>query len=148
MTVIVQPQTPRQKPLPCTLDELQKIEVRVINKGLVVRLMPGYTQEVISHLPLMSIAHFACHAQQNAQSPLDSTLVLQDGELRLLQIMQWPMPGAALVFLSVCETAMGDEQLPDEVIHLGTTLLFAGFQGVIATMWWVALHIEKSKEGF
>jgi CHAT domain-containing protein len=100
MIVIVQPQTPGQKPLPCTLDELQKIEARVTNKGLVVRLMPGYTQEVISHLPSTSIAHFACHAQQNAQNPLDSALILQDGELRLSRIMHQPMPGAALAFLS------------------------------------------------
>ena len=30
---------------------------------------------------------------------------------------------------------MGDENLPDEVIHLGSALLFAGFREVIATMW-------------
>jgi hypothetical protein len=30
---------------------------------------------------------------------------------------------------------MGDEHLPDEVIHLGSTLLFAVFRGVVATMW-------------
>jgi len=51
--------------------------------------------------------------------------------------MQQSMPNASLAFLSACETAMGNENLPDEVIHLGSTLLFAGFHGVIATMWWV-----------
>ena len=35
------------------------------------------------------------------------------------------MPDASLAFLSACETAMGDENLPDEGIHLGSTLLFA-----------------------
>ena len=42
---------------------------------------------------------------------------------------------ASLAFLSASETAMGDGNLPDEVIHLGATFLFAGFRGVVATMW-------------
>jgi hypothetical protein len=49
--------------------------------------------------------------------------------------MEKSMPNASLAFLSACETAKGDENLPDEVIHLGATLLFAGFRGVVATMW-------------
>ena len=30
---------------------------------------------------------------------------------------------------------MGHEDLPDEAMHLGATLLFAGFRGAVATMW-------------
>jgi hypothetical protein len=30
---------------------------------------------------------------------------------------------------------MGDENIPDEALHLAATLLFAGFQSVVATMW-------------
>ncbi|KIM78748.1 hypothetical protein PILCRDRAFT_10966 [Piloderma croceum F 1598] len=48
------------------------------------------------------------------------------------------MPNASLAFLSACETAMGNENLPDEAIHLGATLLYAGFQGVVATLWSIA----------
>ena len=71
------------------------------------------------------------------QNPLDSALLLQDGQLKVSQMMQESMTNASLAFLSACETAMGDENLPDEAIHLGSTLLFVGFRGVIATMWWV-----------
>ena len=44
----------------------------------------------------------------------------------------------SLAFLSACETAKGDSKTPDEAIHLAATLLFqlfAGFRGVVATMW-------------
>jgi CHAT domain-containing protein len=92
-------------------------------------------EEVVSHLPTVSIAHFACHGQQNMRNLLESTLIVEDGpfKLKVSRIMRQFMPNASLAFL--CETAMGDENLPDEVIHLGATLLFAGFRGVVATMW-------------
>jgi CHAT domain-containing protein len=41
----------------------------------------------------------------------------------------------SLAFLSACETAKGDKTIPDEAMHLAATLLFAGFRGVVATMW-------------
>jgi CHAT domain-containing protein len=134
MLAVIQPDTPGQSPLPYTLDELRKIEAHVPNKDL-IKLVHGSVEQVISHLPTISVAHFACHGEQNPQNPLECTLLLQDGQLKVSQIMQQPMPNASLAFLSACETAMGDENLPDEVIHLGATLLFAGFRGVVATMW-------------
>jgi len=137
MLAVVQPDTPGQKSLPCTLDELRKIEGHVPHNDL-VKLVGGSVKEVISHLPEVTIAHFACHGEQNIQHPLESALLLQDGPLKVSHIMQKPMPNASLAFLSACETAMGDENLPDEVIHLGATLLFAGFGGVVATMWSIA----------
>jgi hypothetical protein len=86
---------------------------------------PASLDEVLSHLPATSIAHFACHGQQNTRSPLKRALILQDGQLEVSQIMQQSMPNALLAFLSACES---DEKLPDEVIHLGATLLFCGFR--------------------
>jgi hypothetical protein len=42
---------------------------------------------------------------------------------------------------------MGDENLPDEVIHLTFSLLFAGFPGVLATMWYANLvHLVQSSD--
>jgi CHAT domain-containing protein len=41
----------------------------------------------------------------------------------------------SLAFLSACQTAMGDETTPDEMMHLAAALLFAGFRSVVATMW-------------
>ena len=132
--VVIQPDTSGYRSLPGTLNELRKIEAVVPDHDL-VRLVRGSVNDVISHLPTTSIAHFACHGEQNQQNPLESALILQDGQLKVSQIMQQRMPNASLAFLSACETAMGDENLPDEAIHLGATLFFAGFRGVVATMW-------------
>jgi CHAT domain-containing protein len=65
--------------------------------------------------------------------------MLHDGPLKVSQIMQQPTPNARLAFLGACQTATGDKTLPDEAIHLASTLLFAGFRGVVATMWLVDL---------
>ena len=130
MMVVTQPQS-----LPYTKNELERIQVHILNKGLLIELESGTVKEVIAHLPAISIAHFACHGQQHVQNPLESGLILQDGRLTVSQIMEQSTSKAALAFLGACQTAMGDEHIPDEVIHLASTLLFAGFQGVIATMW-------------
>jgi CHAT domain-containing protein len=134
MMVVIQPNTPGQKSLPCTHDELRKIEAHVPDKRL-TKLVSGSMKDVMLNLPGTSIAHFACHGRQHPQKPLESALLLQDGPLKVSQIMHEPMLNASLAFLSACETAMGDENFPDEVIHLGAALLFAGFRGVVATMW-------------
>jgi len=52
-----------------------------------------------------------------------------------MQNTKQDMPNASLAFLSACQTAMGDENLPDKAFHLAAALLFAGFRGTVATMW-------------
>jgi CHAT domain-containing protein len=133
MMVVIQPKT-----LPYTILELERIEAHVPGKSLIRLGIPGSpatVEEVVSRLPPTTIAHFACHGHQNTQNPLDSALILEDGELKVSRIMEKSMKNTSLAFLCACETAMGDEKLPDEAIHLGPTLLFAGFRGVVATMW-------------
>ena len=133
-----QPQVPGYTALEYTAHELEKIEDRVPADWLVRLGIPGApasVETVLSQLPTASIAHFACHGEQNALNPLDSALILEDGQLKVSEIMQHPLHEALLAVLSACQTAMGDENLPDEVIHLRATLLFAGFRGVVATMW-------------
>lgn len=132
--VVIQSETLGQRSLPYTLEELRKIETHVPEEEL-VKLVSGSVQDVMLNLPATSIAHFACHGHQNSQNPLESALLLKDGPLKVSQIMRQSIPHGSLAFLSACQTAMGDENLPDEVIHLGATLLFAGFRGVVATMW-------------
>jgi CHAT domain-containing protein len=44
-----------------------------------------------------------------------------------------------LAFLSACETARGDEKIPDEALHLAATPLSAGYRSVVATMWYVLI---------
>jgi CHAT domain-containing protein len=93
---------------------------------------------VLSCLPRTSFAHFACHGSQNINNPLDSALILGDRDLKVSEIMQSRIPSASLAFLSACETAKGDENLPDEAMHLASAMLFAGYRGVVGTMWSVS----------
>ncbi|KAF8501295.1 CHAT domain-containing protein, partial [Gautieria morchelliformis] len=134
MMVVIEPNTPGQSGLPYTVDELQRIESHVPEKDL-IKFNSANVEEVISCIPTISIAHFACHGHQHPENPLESSLMLHDGPLKVSQIMMQPTPNAQLAFLGACQTAMGDKALPDEAIHLASTLLFSGFQGVIATMW-------------
>lgn len=68
--------------------------------------------------------------------PLESALFLHDGKLTIsrMQSIHRTIP-ASLAFLSACQSAMGDESQPDEVIHLAAAMLSAGFQSTIGTMW-------------
>jgi CHAT domain-containing protein len=142
MLAAIQPLTLGQEPLPCTIEELQKIEGRVPNDHLIEFGIPGAparVDEVLLALPSATIAHFACHGVQDADNPLDGALLLEDGGLKVSQLMQLEMPNASLVFLSACQTAMVGDDLPDESIHLAATLLFSGFRGAVATLWYVRM---------
>jgi CHAT domain-containing protein len=145
MTTIIQPKTSNCPPLPGSIAELKKIEQIVPNKWLTVlgNAKPATVASARTHLRESSIIHFACHGIQDMAHPLNSGLILTDGRLKVSEIMRRPEGDDALhvynsmslAFLSACETAKGDKGLPDEAMHLAATLLFAGFRGVVATMW-------------
>ena len=66
-----------------------------------------------------------------------------DGLLTVSQIMQKPLVNTSLAFLSACETAVGDKNVPDESIHIAAAMLFAGFRGVVGTMWYVYCYLIR-----
>jgi CHAT domain-containing protein len=133
MMVVIQSQG-----LSSTQKELKKIEQHVPNDCLVRLGIPGSpasVETVASCLSDVSIAHFACHGKQNPLEPLESYLKLEDGLLFISRIIKESVPHGSLAFLCACDTAMGDENLPDEAMSLAASLLFSGFKHVIATMW-------------
>jgi CHAT domain-containing protein len=133
MMVVIQ-----SKELSSTQKELKKIEQHVPNNSLIRLGIPGspaFVETVASCLSDVSIAHFAYHGKQHPFQPLESGLKLEDGFLFVSRIMKEPTPNGSLAFLCACDTAMGDEKLPDEAMSLAASLLFSGFQHVIATMW-------------
>ncbi|KAJ6572878.1 CHAT domain-containing protein [Mycena vulgaris] len=145
LTAVIQPHTTGCAPLPGARQELKKIAERVPNQWL-TSLVDTTVETALLHLRESTIAHFACHVIQDFEQPLDSGLILSDGRhLKVSEIMRRPegdstfdvRKSMSLAFLSACETAKGDQSVPDEAIHLAATLLFAGFRGVVATMWWV-----------
>ena len=50
-------------------------------------------------------------------------------------LMKETMSNRSLAFLCACETAMGDEKLPEEVMSLSASLIFSGFRRVVGSMW-------------
>lgn len=97
--------------------------------------VPQSAQSVLKHLPNASILHLACHAYQDVHSPLESGFVMQDGLLKMSQLIDLRLDHAFLAFLSACETAKGDATQPNQVIDLASAMFFAGFKSVVGTMW-------------
>ena len=79
--------------------------------------------------------HVACHGAQHAEKPFESWFAMRDGKLTLMRIIQERYTNSEFAFLSACHTAVGDESTPDEVLHLAAGMQFAGFNGVIGTLW-------------
>jgi CHAT domain-containing protein len=131
--------------LPAALEETMIISCVVPNKTLILSTMPGTSaltpnwvstaEEVIQLLPNATILHLACHGVQNARNPLDSGFIMHDKMIQVGDLIRLNLPQAHLAFLSVCETAQGDMERPDEALHLAATMLYAGFKSVIGTMW-------------
>ncbi|KDR79005.1 hypothetical protein GALMADRAFT_94251 [Galerina marginata CBS 339.88] len=94
-------------------------------------------ERVTDLLPQSSWLHLACHGRQgNAQDPLKSGLLLYNNKkLELERLINTPIPRAEFVFLSACETAMGDTDMANESLHLAGGMIFAGFKAAIGTLW-------------
>ncbi|KAJ7631531.1 CHAT domain-containing protein, partial [Mycena rosella] len=142
MMAVIQPTTANCSNLPATVEELARIKQQVPSQWLTSLgdATPATVDIALSHLQESSVVHFACHGIQDIQNPLESGLLLTDGRLKVSELMRGKSQkkSMTLAFLSACETAKGDDTVPDEAMHLAATLLFAGFRGVVATMWTMA----------
>ena len=135
---IIQPATPGQVRLPGAIGELEKITQRASDVNVPSDSLSGdkaTVSTVIDALSNYSVVHFACHGVQDLREPLNSGLVLHDDRLTLSKLMHTKLPNAQLAFLSACETAKGEEDYPDEAVHIAAGMLAAGFRDVIGTMW-------------
>ncbi|QRV88374.1 CHAT domain protein [Ceratobasidium sp. AG-Ba] len=133
---IGQTSTSGLNPLPGAAIELAQIESHI--KGLKFTCIEGENASkgaVLDAMDSHSWVHFACHGSQNAREPMTSAFYLHDATLDLATISKKPLKNAQLAFLSACQTAAGDETLPEEAIHLAAGLMMAGYQTAIATMW-------------
>ncbi|KAG1817667.1 CHAT domain-containing protein [Suillus subaureus] len=80
---------------------------------------------------------------QDHDQPYNSRFSMKDKPLTLLDITENHAPQAEFAFLSACHTAVGDEETPDEVIHLAAGLQFSGFKSVIGIRWVVDDAVAK-----
>jgi CHAT domain-containing protein len=79
--------------------------------------------------------HFACHGRFNPRFPLASGLVLADGILDGLNILEQVRLDADLVTLSGCETGLSALRRGDELIGLVRAFMRAGTPSVLVSLW-------------
>ncbi|CAE6470272.1 unnamed protein product, partial [Rhizoctonia solani] len=134
---IGQATTAGQNPLPGITEELAHVKAHSHDKAEYSQLIDSQatTVAVLDAMEHHDWVHLACHANQNVRDPIKSGFHLHDGTLDLSAINRRSFKNKGLAFLSACQTATGDENLPDEAIHLASGMLMAGYRSVIATMW-------------
>ncbi|KAG2070866.1 hypothetical protein BDR04DRAFT_1155112 [Suillus decipiens] len=79
--------------------------------------------------------HLACHGMPNRTQPFESSFAMRDGPLMIKDIIRTNWQNPEFAFLSACHTTVGDEESPDESIHLAAAMQFCGFRSVIGSRW-------------
>jgi CHAT domain-containing protein len=86
----------------------------------------------IAHSPLL---HFATHGKLSEDAPLNSSILLADGEeLTVYELMGLDLK-ADLVVLSACNTGQGETTGGDDVLGLTRGLLAAGARAAVVSLW-------------
>ncbi len=88
-------------------------------------------------LQKVQVIHSSHHAQSRLDNPLESALILADGQITLGQLLTpgWRTPQLEDVFLSCCETGLGATEITDDILTLSTGFICAGARTVISTIW-------------
>jgi CHAT domain-containing protein len=137
--VVSQPETPGQSPLPCTTDEAASISRHFLGSVTHLGHDQATVEDVVAAMGQHQWVHLACHGiQDDSGDPTKSAFCLYDGRLELSRLIAMSNESAELAVLSACQTAKGDEKLPEEAVHLAAAMLAAGFKSVVATMWSIA----------
>ena len=106
-----------------------------------VKIKDNETREVVqnSQLSLANCIHFSCHGEFNFAFPLDSALLLADGErLSFGEIFDLDLSQCRLVTLSACETGLTNYKiLSDEYVGIPSAFLYAGSPSVVSSLWTV-----------
>ena len=137
LLAVAQRNAPNLPPLLNAEQEIKEVG-KLAESLLSVTSLKGATadiQNVVDGIAKCHWLHLACHGLQSGSTALDSSFALHDGKLKLSRIMQLSSQDAQFAYLSACETAQGDQGIPDEGMHLAGGLLSAGFPSVIATLW-------------
>jgi CHAT domain-containing protein len=123
--------------LPRTDRQLELVKDRTQGRLIYSQLVgPDATQErVLEAMSQNNWVHLACHTQQDSNDPAKSGFLLHESTLDLVAIARRLFNNKGLAFLSVCQTAAGDDNLADEAAHLASCMLVTGYPTVVASMW-------------
>lgn len=98
-------------------------------------------KDVLRKLQDASVAHFICHGVSDPTNPSNSHLLLTNDRngiperLTVRDLAAASLKMARMAYLSACSTADNAARDSDEVIHLASTFLLAGFPHIIGTLW-------------
>jgi CHAT domain-containing protein len=84
-----------------------------------------------------NIIHFACHGRFRRTTPMNSALVLADGELTAADILQTVRFDADIVTLSACDTGLNYLAYGDELLGMVRACLCVGARALLVTLWQV-----------
>ena len=117
--------------------ELRNIGQRVDGLATFTRIdgEESCISRVVEELGKNEWVHLACHGLPNRKQPFESAFALHDGRFTIQRIIGCDLKNPEFAYLSACHTTVGDEESPDEVIHLASAMQFVGFRSVIGTMW-------------
>jgi CHAT domain-containing protein len=117
--------------------ELDNIRQRVDGVAAFTRIdgEESCISRVVEELGKNEWVHLACHGLPSQKKPFEFAFTLHDGHFTIQRIIGCDFENPEFAYLSACHTIVGDEESPDEVIHLASAMQFAGFRSVIGTMW-------------
>ena len=124
--------------------ELLSVGTELNNIGQLVDGLATFTRiegeescipRVVEELGKSEWVHLACHGIPDRKQPFESAFALHDGRFTIQRIIGCEMQNPQFAYLSACHTTVGDEESPDEAIHLAAAMQFLGFRSVIGTMW-------------
>jgi CHAT domain-containing protein/tetratricopeptide (TPR) repeat protein len=128
--------------------------IRYFKESTVLSGKDATTSAVLDALPGHCVLHFSCHASADLANPWNSSLMLAGRDMvSVSELLRARLSGTELCILSACETGLAGLELPDEAISIGSSLLYAGSGGVIASLWSVyeastALLMRKFYQGW
>ena len=131
--------TPGQKSLPFASHEVTKLAKLCKDMELQVAQPRPYQEDVLAEIrDGCKILHFAGHGKTNRFDPLNSSLLLQDGELTVSSLFDLNLQNMKpfMAYLSACGTGqIKDNQFVDEGLHLMNACQLAGFRHVVGSLW-------------
>jgi CHAT domain-containing protein len=138
---VAQASAPGAEKIPKTEEEVEIVQKLTIGaRSLNLVRGDAIVQRVRDGMIESNWIHLACHGQQDLDDPMSSGFLLHDDKLKLSEIARMSLPKADFAFLSACQTAMGDEKIAEESVHLAAGMLLCGCRGVIATTWAIRDH--------
>lgn len=131
-------------PLPSASQEVQSISTLFGPNALGLLDEDASENRVKRAAEEAPIVHFATHGVLDDRSPLDSFLLLgtgadgsENGLLQAWEIIEQLNVDGALVALSACETALGENAAGEGILGLTRAFRIAGADTVLASLWTV-----------